>query len=381
MSTRPTWADISIPKLLQNFRIVREQVGRDRAVMAVVKADAYGHGLPEISLALGRAGVDWFGVTSADEGMQLRQLGLKQPILLLTGFWEGEQNAITDYELIPGIYTEDQLNTIEAWGARTQKKIRFHLKVNTGLGMLGLHWTEAEQFIARYRTLSHVELEGLFEQFAASEDFTTRMTDEQMQRFGSVETAFAQAGFQPRYSHQANSAAIVSRPGSWGNMVRPGGLLYGYHAKIKLPEDQAGNIQQSLPVEAIMTFTTKVIAVKERPAGTPLGYEGSYVTSRFSRIATLPAGYADGMNRRLSGKGKVLIRGRLAPIVGIISMDLTLVDVTEIPDLRVGDDAVLIGRQGDLELTASDHAHDAGTIPYDIFCGIGRRVPRRYQAQ
>src|SRR5689334_16028789 len=314
MSTRPTWADISIPKLLENFRIIREQVGRERAVMAVVKADAYGHGLPEVSLALGRAGVDWFGVTSADEGVQLRHLGLTQPILLLTGFWEGEQAAITDYDLIPGIYTEDQLDTIEAWGARTRKKIRFHLKVNTGLGMLGLHWTEAERFIERYKKLSHVELEGLFEQFAASEDFTTRMTDEQMQRFASVERAFQQAGFQPRYSHQANSAAIVSRPGSWGNMVRPGGLLYGYHAKIKLPADPAANIQQSLPVEAIMTFHTKVIAVKDRPAGTPLGYEGSYVTPRFSRIATLPAGYADGMNRRLSGKGKVLIRGRLAPI-------------------------------------------------------------------
>jgi alanine racemase len=379
MSTRPTWADVSITKLLGNFEVIRSQVGRERAVMGIVKADAYGHGLPEVSLALSRAGVDWFGVTNADEGIQLRRLNITQPILLLTGFWEGEQSAITDYDLIPGIYTEDQLDTIEAWGARTQKKIRFHLKVNTGLGMLGLHWTEVETFIERYRKMKHVELEGLFEQFAASEDFTTRMTEEQMQRFASVENALAHVGIQPRFSHQANSAAIVSRPESWGNMVRPGGLLYGYHARIKLPENPPPGIVETLPVEAIMTFRTKVIAVKDRPAGTPLGYEGSYVTPRFSRIATLPAGYADGMNRRLSGKGKVLIRGQLAQIVGIISMDLTLVDVTEIPGLSVGDDAVIIGRQGDLVLTASDHARDAGTIPYDIFCGIGRRVPRRYQ--
>lgn len=380
MSTRPTWADISIPQLLENFRIIRDHVGRERAVMAIVKADAYGHGLPEVSLALGRAGVDWFGVTSADEGAQLRHLGLTQPILLLTGFWTGEQSAITDYDLIPAIYTEDQLETIEAWGARTQKKIRFHLKVNTGLGMLGLHWQEVEPFLDRYRRMLHVELDGLFEQFAAAEDFTTRMTEEQMQRFASAEKALARAGITPRFCHQANSSAIVSRPESWGNMVRPGLLLYGYHAPVKLPPAAPENICQSLPVKEIMTFQTKVIAVKERPAGTPLGYEGSYVTPRFSRIATLPAGYADGMNRRLSGRGKVLIGGQFAPIVGNISMDLTLVDVTEIPHLNVGDDAILIGRQGDKMLTAIDHARDAGTIPYEILCGIGRRVPRRYQS-
>ncbi len=378
MSTRPTWAEISIPQLLENFRIIREHVGPERAIMAIVKADAYGHGIAEVAPVLARAGVDWFGVTAADEGVQLRHLGLTQPILLLTGFWEGEQSALTDYDLVPGIYSEDQLATIEAWGARTGKRIRFHLKVNTGLGMLGLHWQDVEPFIERYRGMSHVELEGLFEQFAAAEDFTKPQTEEQLQRFESVEQALARAGVRPRYCHQANSAAIVSRPESWGNMVRPGLLLYGYHHPVRIGEGGPEPAFRSLPVREILTLKTKVISVKELPAGTPLGYEGRYVTPRSSRIATLPAGYADGMSRRLSSRGRVLIRGQFAPIVANISMDLTLADVTKIEGTRVGDEAILIGRQDDKALTAIDIAQSSGTIPHEILCGIGRRVPRRY---
>src|SRR3990172_6609534 len=233
MTTRPTWTEISLSQLAENYRVIREHVGPERAMLAVVKADAYGHGIAQIATTLARLGADWFGVTSADEGVELRQLGIRQPILLLTGFWEGEQSALTDYDLVPAIYSEDQLATIEAWGRRTGKRIRFHLKVNTGTGMLGLHWQEVEPFLDLYRRMTHVELEGLFEQFAAAEDFTTRQTEEQMERFRLVEQALARAGIQPRLFHQANSAAIVSRPESWGNLVRPGLLLYGYQMPVR----------------------------------------------------------------------------------------------------------------------------------------------------
>ena len=194
--TRPTWVEISLPQLLENYRIVRQHVGPERAVMAIVKADAYGHGLSEVARVLAGAGVDWFGVASADEGVELRQLGIRQPILLLTGFWEGEQSELTDYDLVPAIYSEDQLATIEDWGRKTGRRIRFHLKVNTGMGMLGLHWQGVEHFVNLYRQMSHVEMEGLFEQFAAAEDFTTRQTEEQMERFQRVEQELAQAGIQ-----------------------------------------------------------------------------------------------------------------------------------------------------------------------------------------
>ena len=377
-STRPTWAEISLPQLAENYRVVREHVGPERAILAIVKADAYGHGIAEIAPTLARLGVDWFGVTSADEGVELRQLGITQPILLLTGFWEGEQSALTDYDLVPAIYSEDQLATIEAWGRRTGKRIRFHLKVNTGMGMLGLHWQEVEHFLTLYRGMSHVEMEGLFEQFAASGDFVTPQANEQMNRFESVEQALARAGIHPRYRHQANSGAIVSRPRSWGNMVRPGLLLYGYHLPFRIPEGSQEPAFRSLPVREILSLKTKVIAVKEVPVGTPLGYGGRYVTPRHSRIATLPAGYADGVNRRLSGKGRVIVRGQFAPIVANISMDLTLVDVTDVPNLSVGDEVILIGRQGDCRQTALDMAQATGALPHEILCGIGKRVPRRY---
>ncbi|MGH9784917.1 MAG: alanine racemase, partial [Terriglobia bacterium] len=259
--TRPTWVEISLSQLRENYRIIREHVGPGRAIMAIVKADAYGHGLSEVARTLADAGADWFGVTSADEGIELRQLGITQPILLLTGSWEGEQSALTDYDLVPGIYSEDQLATIEAWGERTGRRIRFHLKVNTGMGMLGLHWQEVGPFVDLYRRMRHVELEGLFEQFAEAEDFTIRRTEEQMARFQSVEQSLAQAGVRPRYSHQANSAAIVSRPQSWGNLVRPGLLLYGYHPTIRVPEGATEPVCRSLLVREILTLKTRIITV------------------------------------------------------------------------------------------------------------------------
>ena len=378
MATRPTWAEVSISQLAENYRVVRKHVGPDIAIMAIVKADAYGHGLPEVARELARAGANWFGVASADEGVELRRLGIQQPILLLTGFWEGEQSALTDYDLVPAIYSEDQLDTIEEWGRRMGRRIRFHLKVNTGFGMLGLHWQGVEPFLDRYRRMSYVEMEGLFEQFAAAEDFSKQATEEQMNRFICVQEGLARAGVHPRYFHQANSEAIVGRPQSWGNMVRPGLLLYGYHLPMRVPDGIEGPACRALPVREILSLKTKVISVKEMPAGIPLGYGGRYITPRNSRIATLPAGYADGMNRRLSGKGRVIVRGQFAPIVANISMDLTLIDGTDVPDLRVGEDVVIIGRQGDCSQNAIDLAEVAGMIPYEILCGIGKRVTRRY---
>lgn len=378
MSTRPTWVEISLIQLAENYRIIRNHVGPKRAVMAIVKADAYGHGLSEIAATLAHLGVDWFGVTSADEGVELRRLGISQPILLLTGFWEGEQSALTNFDLVPAVYSEDQLAALEDWGQHTGNRIPFHLKVNTGMGRLGIHWQEVDSFLKVYIRMTHVELEGLFAQFSAAEDFTTRQTEEQAERFHSVEQALARARIRPRYSHQANSAAIVSRPETWGNLVRPGLLLYGYQLPLRTKEGSPEIRCRSLPVQEILTFKTKVIAVKEVPAGIALGYGGRYITPRASRIATIPAGYADGLDRRLSGRGQVIICGQYAPIVGNISMDLTLVDVTELPQLPVGEEVILIGRKGACSVTALDIAEMAGTIPYEILCGIGRRVPRRY---
>ena len=378
MSTRPTWVEISLPQLAENYRVIRKHVGPEPAIMAIVKADAYGHGLSEVAQTLAGLDVDWFGVTSADEGIELRQLGIRQPILLLTGFWEGEQQALTDFDLVPAVYSEDQLSALESWGQQTGKRIRFHLKVNTGMGRLGIHWQEVELFVKSYRRMTHVEIEGLFAQFSAAEDFTTRQTEEQAERFQSVQQALARAGIFPRYCHQANSAAIVNRPQTWGNLVRPGLLLYGYQLPPRLPAGNQSTSYHPLPVREILTFKSKIIAVKEVPAGISLGYGGAYITSRPSRIATIPVGYADGLDRRLSRRGHVIVCGQCAPIVGNISMDLTLLDITELPHVAVGEEVILIGRKGACSVTALELAEMVGTIPYEILCGIGKRVPRHY---
>jgi len=378
MFTRPTWVEISLPQLAENYRMIRSHVGPQRKIMAVVKADAYSHGLKDVAGSLAGLGVDWFGVTSADEGVELRSLGISQPILLLTGFWEGDQSALIDDNLVPAIYSEDQLGMLETWGGRAGKRIRFHLKVNTGMGRLGIHWQEVKPFLEAYRRMKHVELEGLFTHFAAAEDFTTRQTEEQIERFHSVKQSLIRAGVRPRYCHQANSAAIVSRPESWDDMVRPGGLLYGAHPPVRAKEGSSEPRCRSLPVQGVLTFKTRVIAVKQVPAGIPLGYGGRYVTPRLSRIAAIPAGYADGLDRRLSGKGKAILCGQCVPIVGNISMDLTLLDVTDIPQVAVGEEVILIGSKGSCSLTALDLAEMAGTIAYEIFCGISKRVRRRY---
>ncbi len=376
--TRPTWVEISLPQLAENYRIIRNHVGPERAILAVVKADAYGHGLVEVSRTLANAGVDWLGVTSADEGVELRQAGIAQPILLLTGFWEGEQSALTDFDLTPAVFSEDQLATLEAWGQRTGKRIGFHLKVNTGMGRLGIFWQETDSFLQVFRRLRHVELEGLFAQFSAAEDFATRQTEEQMERFHFVEQALLRAGIRPRYLHQANSAALAYRPETWGNMVRPGLLLYGYQVPARMPPGASEPAGRPLPVREVLTFKTRVIAVKEVAAGIALGYGGRYVTPQRSRIATIPAGYADGLDRRLSNRGCALLCGQRALIVGNISMDLTLLDVTAMPQAAVGEEVILIGRKEDNAVTALEIAELAGTIPYEILCGIGKRVFRQY---
>ncbi|MBI2815331.1 MAG: alanine racemase [Acidobacteria bacterium] len=378
MSTRPTWVEIFLPQLAENCRVVREHVGPERALMAVVKADAYGHGLPRVASTLARCGVDWFGVTSADEGIELRELGISQPILLLTGFWEGEQKAITDYDLVPAVYSEPQLAVLESWASLSGKRIRFHLKVNTGMGRLGIHWQQMDAFLKTFSRMPHLELEGVFSQFASAEDFTSKATEIQAERFQSVVQELARAGVHARYSHQANSAAVVSRPETWGNMVRPGLLLYGYQVPVRVPEGEPGPQCRSLPVHGIMTFRTHIIAIQHFSAGVPLGYGGRHVTPRESRIAVIPAGYADGLDRRLSGCGKVIICGHFAPIVGNISMDLTLLDITDLPEVTIGEEVILIGRKGESSLTAVDLAEACGTIPYEILCGISKRVPRRY---
>jgi alanine racemase len=353
------WAEVSLGRLRHNFQVVRRRVGPRVAVMAVVKADAYGHGAVPVARALAAEGAVWFGVTCAEEGVELRRAGITQPILLMSGFLPGEETGLAEHRLTPVVYDRAQIAALDALG------LPYHLKVNTGMGRLGLERADLEQAaldISRRRKDGIVE--GLCTHFASAGEGSAQ-TDYQVGLFRAALATLGVRGLRARWIHLANSAALATRTDCFGNLVRPGIALYGYL-----------NCEHELDLKQVMSLKTRVVAMRDTPAGTPLGYSAGFVTRQPSRIATLSAGYADGLRRHLSNQGYALVRGRRAPLVGVVSMDLTLVDVTAIPDAAVGDIATLLGEDGRERITAEQVATQCGTIAYEVLCGVGKRVPR-----
>ena len=376
MATRPTWAEISLKNLRKNFDFLRKKVGDGVNICAVVKADAYGHGATRCALALQEQGAHWFGVTSLDEAIPLREAGIQGRILLMTGFWPGEEDELLRLGLTPTIWTVKQISLLEKAAAALGQQHAVHLKIDTGMGRLGVSPKELPEVLAALRSSSHVRLEGLSTHLASSEVLDAASVDAQLKTFDGVRAALRKEGFEPAIVHVANSCAILSRPQSWNNMVRPGITLYGY----ALPLQREGrDITEDVPpLKPVLNWKTHILSLRQMPADQALGYNGTYITKAPSRIAVLPVGYADGLNRQLSSRGRVIVRGQYAPIVGRISMDLTLIDVTTVPAATMGDEVILIGASGNLEISAREHATLAGTIPYEILCGISKRVPRKY---
>jgi alanine racemase len=371
---RPTWAEINLDNLVHNFRLMRELVGPQVAIMPVVKADAYGHGDLECAFALEACGAEWFGVALPEEGIKLRRAGIARPILCLNGFWEGQEELLIKYNLTPVIFCADLLERFDAAARAARLRADYHLKVDTGMGRLGVPPSQLGQFLDRASRLEHVQLDGLMTHLAAADlpekaDFTAR----QMALFEESLSIVRSRGHDPRWIHQAASAAAHALAESRGNLVRLGGLLYG------LWRDVINPAEAPLDWRPVLSLHTRIIMLKTVPANTPLGYGCAFVTEAESRIATLPIGYRDGLRRALSNCGRCLVRGRFAPIVGRVSMDLTLIDVTGIPGVCIGDEVVIIGRQGQLEIPAEELAARIGSISYEITCGISERVPRIYK--
>ncbi|HET7214322.1 MAG TPA: alanine racemase [Terriglobia bacterium] len=372
---RPTWAEISLPGLRRNFEYVQRVAGR-RRVMAVVKADAYGHGAVTIARTLAAAGVDWFGVATVEEALELRAAGVGQPILLLGGLYMSDPAHLIEYGLTPTVSSTARLDIYSKCARRFGKPIEFHLKVDTGMGRLGLPPDRLEAFVEHYRELPGLEMKGLFTHLASAEDLVASQTEDQAAGF---ERALSQArglGIEPEWTHVANSAALVAGWAFPENLVRVGALLYGYCLPLMLPP---GRQEPARPeVEPILTLKSRVVYLKDVPSNTPLGYGAAFHTRRRSRIATVPVGYADGLSRALSNRGRAIVRGRVARIVGNISMDLTLLDVTDVPGVDIGDEIILLGRSDHCSITALEIANLVGTVPYEVLCSIGRRVPRIY---
>src|SRR5277367_2147891 len=348
---RPVWAEISLQAILHNLRAIRKQVGASRKILAVVKSNAYGLGAVPVAKALQKAGTEWFGVTCANEGVELREAGIRKRILILTGFWPGEERRLIQNNLTPTVTRVDDLAHLErsAKAAGGKSRVRFHLKINTGMNRLGISADEVECFARTLAGCKHIELEGTFTHFASAEDFTARQTNEQEKIFlGSLDRLRA-LGVSPGIVHMANSGAICARPSTWADMVRPGAIIYGYYQSFDPPQ-KGQEIRDRLPVEPSLSLRARIITIRDLPAGQPVGYGARFVTDKPSRIAVINAGYADGILRQRTNRGCALLRGRRVPLVGAISMDLTTLDVTGVPQAALGDIVTLYGRDGEAEI-------------------------------
>ena len=376
LARRPTWAEIDLNNLAANFNEIKQRVSPAARVMAVVKANAYGHGAVECARRLAREGADWFGVALPEEGIQLRDSGITQPILCLAGFWPGQAAACIRHNLTAVVYRLETIEALNQAAANAGVVADIHVKVDTGMGRLGVRFDQLSEFVAALERFRNVRIDGVMTHLAAADDASCQpLTHDQIQRFDEAVTVFRDHGYRPTQLHLANSAGVFGHRESWGNLVRPGGVLYGlWRDVLPLTTSKPG----LLPV---MSLHSRICLLKWVPPGETIGYGCTFEASRRSRIATLPVGYHDGYMRGLSNRGHVIVRGMFAPVVGRVSMDLTLVDVTDVEGVEVDDQVTLLGwnrENAELKIAAEDLARIAGTLSYEVTCGIADRVPRVY---
>lgn len=389
LHSRPVWADVSLPALCHNLAAIRAYVNpkeekrrNPRMVLSIVKGNAYGHGGPSVAKALEKAGSDWFGVTCTEEGIALREASVRKPILILTSFVQGEEKRLIENNLTAVIHRCEQLGQLNRAAAKSGKRrVSFHLKMDTGMNRLGLSPSSIECFARELAKSRHLQLTGVMTHFASSEVFSDtavgRQTLEQEELFYAALHLLRALGIDPGIVHLANSAAIATRPETWADMVRPGAILYGYHPGYD-PMEKREEVERRLPLEIAMSLRSRIISLRDVPAGRGVGYNATFVPTKPSRIAVLAAGYGDGIHRSLGNRGTVLIRGTFAPIVGIVSMDVTMIDVTEVPGVEIGDIATIYGTDGELQHPASLIARSIGTVTSDLLCAVSQRVPRIY---
>ena len=339
--------------------------------MAVVKANAYGHGAVECARAL-EPYADWFGVALMEEGIELRDAGITRPILCLGGFWHGQAEAIVRQKLTPVLFRVDAAEELNAQAVQAHGIVNYHLKVDTGLGRLGVPFAELPEFMRALQPFINLKLDGLMTHFAEAEAPDHAFTNLQIERFHQALQIVRTAGFEPTWKHLANSAGIHAHPSARGNLARAGAAMYGFTRDVIAP------VPEAFAVKPVMSLHSRIVHLKTVPAGTSLGYGRTFTTTRDSRIATIPIGYADGFQRAHSNNGSVIVRGHFAPVVGRISMDLVILDVTEVASLELGDTVVLLGEQNGLRISAEDLAAQIGTISYEIACNVSARVPRIY---
>lgn len=368
-----SWAEIRLADIAYNIAQLRRCIGRNVLFMAVVKADGYGHGAYRVAETAIDAGTRWLGVATAKEGVELRDKGINAPIIVLGGIMPYEAEDVVAFHLCQTVFTLDVARALSDVSVRQGKNADVHIKVDTGMGRVGVRpGAELEQLIEGLMKLPGINITGMFTHFAESDAGDKAFTKHQLSLFCQAVNQVKAMGVGPLILHAANSAAIIDCPDAHFDMVRGGISIYGYY-----PSDKIDNPQR-VDLRPALSWKARVVYVKDAPAGTSISYGRTFTTQRSSKIATVSAGYADGYRRQLSNKGYVLIRGSRAPVIGRVCMDQFMVDITDIPDVAIGDEVVLIGRQGDEIITADDLAELCDTISYEILTSIGPRVPRIY---
>jgi alanine racemase len=373
---RPTWVEIDLNNLAANFNNVRKRVSPAARVMAVVKADAYGHGAVACARRLVQEGADWFGVALPEEGIELREAGVAEPVLCLGGFWPGQASMCIQQGLTPVVYRVDMIESLNRAAANAGVVVDVHVKVDTGMGRLGVRFDQLSEFLGPLQEFRNVRIDGLMSHLAAADDAACQpLTRDQIQRFDDAVTVFREHGYRPTHLHLANSAGVFGHREAWGNMVRPGGVLYGLWRDVLPPNTSDPKL---LPV---MSLHSRIILLKWVPPGETIGYGCTFEASRRSLIATLPIGYHDGYLRGLSNRAHVIVRGVYAPVVGRVSMDLALIDVTNVPGVELDDQVTVLGwdrHNAELKISAEELARIVGTLSYEVTCGVSQRVPRVY---
>lgn len=372
--SRPTFAEIDLGALRENYAVIRQTVPSRAAVLAVVKADAYGHGFLEVSRELERQGVDAFGVAFLAEAIQLRKAGIDKPILLLGGVYPGQERKCVGFGISSAVFSLEQLKAFDLAAGKLYRKALVHLKVDTGMGRLGIPYAQTPDLLDALKLMPNVYLEGVLSHFASADELDESgqyFTRQQAERFSWVIDKVRRAGFNPRYLHIANSAGALLNDYPFCNLVRPGIALYG-----ALPSP---DFQGRLTLRPVMRLKSRIAMLKWVEPSTTISYGRRFTAEQRTLIASVPVGYADGYPRALTNKGEALVRGRRARVAGTVCMDWVMLDVSDVPGVAVGDEVTLMGedRQGNT-VCAEELARLAGTIPYELFCGVSKRVPRIY---
>lgn len=382
MIGRPTWAEIDLQALRDNYRAlcsIHPSSASDNTpdssvpyprVLPVIKAHAYGHGAYQVARALADAGVKMFSVGTVEEGVALRQAGITQDILIMATTWREQESLALEHGLILAADSIENLERLNAEAGNRVVTAPVHIKVDTGMGRLGIRWDSIEPLLNRLRQSKHISLQGVFSHLSSADEPDPAYTLEQKRRFEHALAQFHEAAISPGEIHFANSAGLLYHETfrQWGS--RTGIALYGY-----APDSNRAPVK----LRPVLSLKTKVGPVRQILSGESLGYNRKFTASRTTRFTTLPVGYADGFPRRLSGKCKVIVRNRYTDIIGAVSMDMTTVDLTDRPDVQEGDEVILLGSSGACSVTADTWAEALGTIPYEILCGIAARVPRIYK--